>query len=105
MEDEDAGKLSDMPVTVLRRAAWIKSSYSNPSGDCVELAVLTGGKIAVRNSRYPGGLTLFYTRVVMAAFLQVVKEGGFDEMTEWSQLSEPVRKKAVNTVPSTGDPL
>jgi hypothetical protein len=35
----------------------------------------------VRNSRYPSGLILFYTRVVMAAFLQGVKEGGFDEMT------------------------
>jgi hypothetical protein len=83
MEGEDATELSGMPVTMLWGAAWIKSSYSNPSGDCVELAKLTGGKIAVRNSRYPGGLTLFYTRVAMAVFLQVVKEGGFDEMTGW----------------------
>jgi hypothetical protein len=83
MEGEDAAELSGMPVTMLWGAAWIKSSYSNPSGDCVELAKLTGGKIAVRNSRYPGGLTLFYTRVAMAVFLQVVKEGGFDEMTGW----------------------
>jgi hypothetical protein len=83
MEGEDAAELSGMPVTVLRRATWVKSSYSNPSGDCVELAELTGGRIAVRNSRYPSGLILFYTRVVMAAFLQRVKEGGFDEMTGW----------------------
>jgi len=81
MEGEDATELSGMPVTVLRRATWVKSSYSNPSGDCVELAELTGGRIAVRNSRYRSGLILFYTRVVMAAFLQRVKEGGFDEMT------------------------
>jgi hypothetical protein len=81
MEGEDAAELSGMPVTVLRRATWVKSSYSNPSGDCVELAELTRGRIAVRNSRYPSGLILFYTRVVMAAFLKGVKEGGFDEMT------------------------
>lgn len=62
-------------------ATWRKSSHSNPSGDCVELAELTGGKIAVRNSRHPGGPTLLYTRVAMAAFLQVVKERGFDEVT------------------------
>jgi len=74
---------NDDTTTALTGVTWIKSSYSNPSGDCVELAKLTGGKIAVRNSRYPGGLTLFYTRVVMAVFLQVVKEGGFDEMTGW----------------------
>ncbi|MGH3836200.1 MAG: DUF397 domain-containing protein [Pseudonocardiaceae bacterium] len=70
-----------MRATRLRRATWKKSSHSNPSGDCVELAELTGGKIAVRNSRLPGGPTLLYTRAVMAAFLQVVKEGGFDEVT------------------------
>lgn len=69
------------PATQLRRTTWRKSSHSNPSGDCVELAELTGGKIAVRNSRHPGGPTLLYTRVATAAFLQVVKEGGFDEVT------------------------
>ena len=99
MEGADAAKLSGMPV------AWIKSSYSNPSGDCVELAELTGGKIAVRNSRYPGGLTLFYTRVVMAVFLQVVKEGGFDEMTGWSELSGSAGERAASMVPSTGGPF
>ena len=73
--------LNGMPATRLRQATWRKSSHSNPSGDCVELAELTGGTIAVRNSRLPGGPTLLYTRAVMAAFLQVVKEGGFDEVT------------------------
>jgi hypothetical protein len=72
---------NDMPAALLLRTTWKKSNHSNPSGDCVELAELAEGKIAVRNSRYPGGPTLLYTRIVMAAFLQIVKEGGFDGMT------------------------
>ncbi|MBV9162300.1 MAG: DUF397 domain-containing protein [Pseudonocardiales bacterium] len=69
-----------MPATLLREARWTKSSHSNPFGNCVEVAELTGGKIAVRNSRHPGGLALIYTRAEMAAFVQAVKEGEFDEM-------------------------
>ena len=34
---------------------WRKSTVSNPSGNCVELAVLADGGVAVRNSRFPDG--------------------------------------------------
>ncbi len=37
----------ELPVT------WQKSSFSNPSGNCVELAPLPGGGVAMRNSRDP----------------------------------------------------
>jgi hypothetical protein len=70
-----------MPAALLLKATWKKSSHSNPSGDCVEVAELADGQIAVRTSRHPGGLTLLHTRAVMAAFLQAVKEGELDEMT------------------------
>jgi Domain of unknown function (DUF397) len=89
-----------IPVTPLQRASWIKSSYSNPSGDCVELTKLTGEKIAVRNSRYPGGPTLLYTRLVMVAFLKVVKEGGFDGMTRLSLCPGSEREPAANIAPA-----
>ena len=40
-----------MPATDLAEARWRKSSISNSQGACVELARLTGGEFAVRNSR------------------------------------------------------
>lgn len=59
---------------------WRKSSASNPSGNCVELAELAGGDIAVRNSRHPAGLTLVYTRAEIAAFIVGVCGGEFDDL-------------------------
>jgi hypothetical protein len=61
---------------------WRKSSASNPSGNCVELAELADGDIAVRNSRHPSGPTLVYTRAEMAAFIDGVRLGEFDDLAE-----------------------
>lgn len=59
---------------------WRKSTASNPSGNCVELAVLAGGDVAVRNSRHPDGPTIIYTRAEMAAFFTGVRDGEFDDL-------------------------
>jgi hypothetical protein len=59
---------------------WRKSKASNPSGNCVEFAALPGGDVAVRNSRYPDGPALVYTRTEVAAFLVGVKNGEFDDL-------------------------
>ncbi len=61
---------------------WRKSSVSNPSGNCVELAELGGDQIAVRNSRHPTGPTLVYTRAEISAFIQGVQGGEFDDLAE-----------------------
>jgi hypothetical protein len=59
---------------------WRKSQASNPSGNCVEVAALPGGEIAVRNSRHPSGPALVYTRAEVAAFLAGVRNGEFDDL-------------------------
>lgn len=59
-------------------ARWIKSARSNQSGNCVEVAQLPDGSVAIRNSRFPDGPALVYTRAEMAAFVGGAKDGDFD---------------------------
>jgi len=63
------------------RGPWRKSSYSNPSGNCVELAESASGLIAMRNSREPDGGVILYTRPEMDAFIRGAKSGEFDDLT------------------------
>ncbi|MFF9275929.1 DUF397 domain-containing protein [Streptomyces griseosporeus] len=59
---------------------WIKSRYSNAEGNCVEVATLPGGGVALRNSRDPDGPALVYTPAEVAAFLAGAKDGEFDHL-------------------------
>ncbi|OQD53191.1 DUF397 domain-containing protein [Streptomyces phaeoluteigriseus] len=61
-------------------ARWIKSSHSNAEGNCVEVAVLDGGGVAMRNSRDPEGPALIYTPAEVAAFVAGAKGGEFDHL-------------------------
>lgn len=77
------GAPSDVPDA--RRevgAVWRKSAASNPSGNCVELAGLVDGSVAVRNSRFPDGPRLVYTRAEVAAFFEGVRTGEFDDLLD-----------------------
>ena len=42
-----------MLAAELGDVCWQKSWHSNPNGECVELAALPTGEIAMRNSRFP----------------------------------------------------
>lgn len=64
----------------LPSAPWRKSERSGAVGNCVEMAPLSCGGVAVRNSRYPDGPALIYTRDEIAAFLGGAKDGEFDDM-------------------------
>jgi hypothetical protein len=68
------------PADELGPVPWRKSRASNPNGDCVELAPLPVGIVAMRNSRDPRGPALVYTRAAIAALLDGVKAGEFDDL-------------------------
>jgi hypothetical protein len=65
-------------LTELTGARWVKSSRSGPTGgNCVEVAFLTGGMVAVRNSRHPGGPALMFSAQEWDAFVGGAKDGEF----------------------------
>ncbi|MFI7337225.1 DUF397 domain-containing protein [Streptomyces sp. NPDC050085] len=72
--------INGVPTTSLRGVQWIKSRRSAAMGNCVELAVLEDGSVAVRNSRHPEGPALIYTQAEMTAFLAGAKDGEFDAL-------------------------
>ncbi len=70
-----------MPATELTEAAgaqWVKSRRSGPTGgNCVEVAFLADGQVAVRNSRYPAGPALVFSPQEWDAFVGGAKDGEF----------------------------
>lgn len=67
-----------MNASALADVTWIKSRRSGPTGgNCVEVAFLADGGIAMRNSRYPGGPALIFTRAEWDAFLAGAQAGEF----------------------------
>jgi hypothetical protein len=67
-------------VSHLSELVWQKSRRSNPSGNCVEMAELPDGDIAIRNSRDPHGPVLVYSRAEIEAFIGGAKDGDFDHL-------------------------
>lgn len=52
---------------------WVKSTHSGPTGgNCVEVAPLGDGRVAVRNSRHPAGPALLFGREQWAAFVAAI---------------------------------
>ncbi|GGW39922.1 DUF397 domain-containing protein [Streptomyces xantholiticus] len=72
--------VNGMQASALESVTWIKSSHSNATGNCVEMATLPGDRIAIRNSRDPQGPALVCTCDEFSAFVAGVCDGGFDGM-------------------------
>jgi Domain of unknown function (DUF397) len=69
-----------MPAAELAAVSWIKSRRSGPTGgNCVEVAFLTGGDVALRNSRHQDGPALIFTRSEWEAFLGGAGDGEFGQ--------------------------
>lgn len=69
-----------MSAVSIPGVTWRKSSRSGALGNCVEVAAVDGDAIAVRNSRFPTGPALIYTRAELAAFVAGAKDGEFDDL-------------------------
>lgn len=72
--------LNGMPADGIAGVTWRKSSRSGAVGNCVEIAQLPDGDVAMRNSRFPGGPALVYRRQEVTAFLHAAKDGEFDDL-------------------------
>ncbi|MFD3420083.1 DUF397 domain-containing protein [Streptomyces decoyicus] len=65
----------------ITEAAWVKSSASKVD-NCVEVTTLEGGGAAFRNSRFPAGPALVFTRGEVEAFLTGAKDDEFDYLVD-----------------------
>lgn len=54
---------------------WFKSSYSDSTGECVEVAWLDDAKVRVRDSKNPAGPVLAFTTADWAAFTLGLRKG------------------------------
>lgn len=59
---------------------WRKSSYSKPAGNCVELAELPDGGVAMRDSKNPLGSVLRFTATEWSAFAHGWATGEFNDL-------------------------
>ncbi|MFI1331119.1 DUF397 domain-containing protein [Streptomyces sp. NPDC020845] len=57
---------------------FVRSSYSGQNNNCVEIAAMTGGGRAVRDSKDQRGPHLTFTHWAWQAFLLGVKQREFD---------------------------
>jgi len=63
-----------------RMSSFCGGSGAGNGGGCAEVGVLPDGRIAIRNSNHPEAGAVYFTRAEMAAWIQGVKAGEFDDL-------------------------
>ncbi|WSV85642.1 DUF397 domain-containing protein [Nocardia sp. NBC_01009] len=58
--------------------SWFKSSRSDGSRNCVEVAFLPNSLVGVRDSKNPSGPALTFTTAEWSAFTSAATRGEFD---------------------------
>jgi hypothetical protein len=72
----DADAHDEIRSASLTTATWQKSSWSAYNGNCVEVASLRGGLVAVRDTKDAGGgPTLVFGFEAWESFLDTLKKG------------------------------
>ncbi|MEU4534265.1 DUF397 domain-containing protein [Streptosporangium sp. NPDC023825] len=74
------GDLDKTPATAeeIAGAEWRKSTHSTNDGACVEVAKLSGGRVALRDSQNRQAGVQTYSRSEWIAFVGGVQDGEFD---------------------------
>lgn len=67
---------ADLYALDLSEVTWLRAPDSRPD-DCLEIAKLPGGAIALRNPADPQGTVLRYTAAEWQAFADGVRDGEF----------------------------
>ncbi|MFE7637673.1 DUF397 domain-containing protein [Kitasatospora sp. NPDC057518] len=65
------------PIATVKPASWLKSSYSDGGGQCVEVAPGLPGVLPVRDSKDPDGPQLAFGTDAWQSFIAGVKSGEF----------------------------
>ncbi|KIZ17322.1 DUF397 domain-containing protein [Streptomyces natalensis] len=66
---------ADLYALDLSRVRWEKSSFSEGLDNCVEVAQLPGGAVAVRDSKNPHRKALRFTAAEWSAFRSGIEAG------------------------------
>ncbi|MFD7598485.1 DUF397 domain-containing protein [Kitasatospora sp. NPDC059812] len=64
----------------LLAAQWVKSSFSQQGGNCIEVAPGFPGVMPVRDSKDPEGPTLMFPADAWSPFVAAVRSGEFGDV-------------------------
>jgi hypothetical protein len=70
--------MDELTSELLKAAEWRKATRSGDSGDCIEVAPLSDGRVGLRDSEHPEQPAYVVSPSVWAAFIDGAKKAEFD---------------------------